>query len=254
MTRHANTITAAAGALLLATAAMAQGQPSGTTTTGTTTTTTTTKVESGTVVYAGGNTLITKESDGVTRKHTVPDGFFFQMRGKNVTLADLKPGDHISAVITDVTQVTPVTVTQVLNGKVIESSMGSILVQNSKGQLVKYSSKDEQGRDVTIIQNGKEVALGDLKAGDMLTATIITKYPPEVSTLRSVDAHVKPVPAPAVAQAAPPAPAPEPVAVAPAPTKPARLPKTASPLPLVALVGGLLALLGAGLTLRRFAR
>jgi hypothetical protein len=250
MTRHAKTIAAAAGALLLATAAMAQGQPSGTTT-GTTTTTTTTKVESGIVVYAAGNTLVTKEADGVTRKHTVPDGFFFQMGGKNVTLADLKPGDHITAVITDVTQVTPVTVTQVLKGKVIESSMGSILVQNAKGQLVKYSSKDEQGRDVTIIQNGKEVALGDLKAGDRLTATIITKYPPEVSTLRSVDAHVKPAPAPPAVQAAAPAPAPEPVAAAP---KPAKLPKTASPLPLVALVGGVLALFGAGLTLRRFAR
>jgi hypothetical protein len=249
MTRHAKTIAAAAGALLLATAAMAQGQPSGTTTG--TTTTTTTKVESGTVVYASGNTLVTKEADGVTRKHTVPDGFFFQMGGKNVTLADLKPGDHITAVITDVTQVTPVTVTQVLKGKVIESSMGSILVQNAKGQLVKYSSKDEQGRDVTIIQNGKEVALGDLKAGDRLTATIITKYPPEVSTLRSVDARVKPAPAPPTVQAAAPAPTPVPVAAAPKPTK---LPKTASPLPLVALVGGLLALLGAGLTLRRFAR
>jgi hypothetical protein len=251
MTRHAKTFAAAAGALLLASAATAQGQPSSTTTTGTTTSTTT-KVESGTVVYAGGNTLITKESDGVTRKHTVPDGFFFQMGGKNVTLADLKPGDHITAVITDVKEVTPVTVTQVLKGKVIESSMGSILVQNAKGQLVKYSSKDAAGRDVTIIQNGKEVALSDLKAGDQLTATIVTKYPPEVSDLRSVNAKVTPSATPA-AEAAPPAPAQAPQAVAAAP-KPAKLPKTASPLPLVALVGGLLALFGAGLTLRRLAR
>jgi hypothetical protein len=249
MKRRAKTITAALGAFLLAGVAMAQGQPSGSTTTsGATTTTTTTKVESGVVVYAGGNTLITKESDGVTRKHTVPDGFFFQMGGKNVTLADLKPGDHITAVITDVTQVTPVTVTTVVKGKVIESSMGSILVQNAKGQLVKYSSKDTDGRDVTIIMNGKEVALSDLKAGDRLSATIITKYPPEVSTLRSVDAHVRP--APAVAAAAPPAPAPEAVAAAPK----AKLPKTGSPLPLVGLVGGFLALLGASLSLRRLSR
>lgn len=248
MTRSAKTFTAVAGALLLASGAMAQGQPAGA---GGTTTTTTT-VQSGVVVYAGGNTLITKESDGVTRKHIVPDGFYFQMGGKNVTLADLKPGDHITAVITDVKQVTPVTVTQVVKGKVIESSMGSILVQNEKGQLVKYSSKDEAGRDVTIIQNGKEVALGDLKTGDYLTATIVTKYPPEISTLRSVDASVKPAPTPAVAQAAPPDTAPQAVAATPAPK--AKLPKTASPLPLVALIGGLLALLGTGLTLRRVYR
>jgi hypothetical protein len=246
MTRHIKTISAAAGVLLLVGTAMAQ-QPAGAGTGATTTTTT--KVESGVVVYAGGNTLITKESDGVTRKHIVPDGFYFQMGGKNVTLADLKPGDHITAVITDVTQATPVTVTRVVKGKVMESSMGSILVQNGKGQLVKYSSKDTEGRDVTIIMNGKEVALSDLKAGDQLDATIVTKYPPEVSTLRSVDANVAPVPTPPVARAQPPAPAPQPVASAPAPR--AKLPKTASPLPLVALVGGLLALLGAGLTLRR---
>jgi hypothetical protein len=240
MTKHAKIIAAAAGALLLVGTAMAQ-QPAGITTTST-------KVESGVVVYAGGNTLITKESDGVTRKHTVPDGFYFQMGGKNVTLADLKPGDHITAVITDVTQSTPVTVTQVVKGKVMESSMGSILVQNGKGQLVKYSSKDTAGRDVTIIMNGKEVALSDLKAGDQLDATIVTKYPPEVSTLRSVNANVAAAPTPPIAQP-PPAPAPQAVAAAPAPR--AKLPKTASPLPLVALVGGLAALLGAGLTLRR---
>ncbi|MGO9830428.1 MAG: hypothetical protein ACLPJH_09830 [Myxococcaceae bacterium] len=248
MTGHNRTIAAAAGALLLAGAALAQGQGSGTTTTGTTTTVTTTKVESGVVVYAGGNTLITKEADGVTRKHIVPDGFNFQMGGKNVTLADLKPGDHITAVITDVKQVTPVTVTRVVKGKVMESSMDSILVQNAKGQLVKYSSKDAEGRDVTIIMNGKEVALSSLKAGDQLTATIVTKYPPQVSTLRSVNAHVTAPPAAPAAAAAPP------VAVAAAPAPKAKLPKTASPLPLVGLTGVFLVLLGAGLTLRRLSR
>ncbi len=239
MTRHTKIITAMAGALLLASAAMAQGQPSATTTT--------TTVKNGVVVYAAGNTLIVKESDGVTREHFVPDGFTFQMGGKSVTLADLKPGDHITAVITDVKQVTPVTVTKELKGKVLESSMGSILVQHPNGELVKYASKDTDGRDVIIIVNGKEVALSDLHPGERLTATVVTKYPPVVSTLRSVDAHV--TPGPRAAEAAPPAP--EPQAVAAAPTPKAKLPKTASPLPLVALTGGLLALLGAGLTLRR---
>ncbi len=246
MTRQAKTIAAIAGALLLAGPAMAQGQPSGTTTTGTTTTTTTTTVQSGVVVYAAGDTLIVKEADGVTREHTVPDGFHFQMGGKSVTLADLKPGDHITAVITDVREVTPVTVTKVVKGKVIESSMDSILVQNPNGELVKYSNKDAQGRDVTIIQNGKEVKVSDLHAGERLTATIVTKYPPQVTTMRKVDAHVTPA-----APAATPAPAPEAVAAAPAPK---HLPKTASPLPLVALTGGVLALLGAGLTLRRLSQ
>ena len=205
------------------------------------TTTTTTTVKSGTVVYASGNTLIVKESDGVTRTHTVPDGFNFQMNGKNVTLSDLKPGDHISAVITDVKEVQPVTVTRVVKGTVVESSMDSILV-NSNGKLTKYSSKDTQGRDIRIVRNGKDVALSDLKAGDKLTATIITTLPPQVSTLRSVDATVRRPPAPA------------PAAPAVAAAAPAKLPKTASPLPLFGVLGGLLLAVGAGLTLRRRAR
>jgi myo-inositol-hexaphosphate 3-phosphohydrolase len=138
------------------------------------TTTTTTTVRSGVVVFVSGNTLITKESDGVTRQHNVPDGYFFQMNGKNVTLADLKPGDKITATITETKTVEPVTVTQVVKGTVVESSMGSILVRNQKGKLIKYSSKDEQGRDVTIYQNGQQVKLADLKAGDQLTATIVS--------------------------------------------------------------------------------
>jgi LPXTG-motif cell wall-anchored protein len=239
-------LSVAVGALLAASVALAQGQPAP----AATVTTTTTSLRSGVVVYASGNTLVTKESDGVTREHTVPDGFIFQMGGKNVTLADLKPGDKISAVITETKTVQPVTVTRVVQGKVIESSMGSIVVQNAKGQLVKYSSKDADGRDIKIIQNGKEVAIGDLKAGDRLSATIVTKYPPQVTTERQVTAKVTPPP-PAPVAAAPEPAAPATVAAAP---KPAKLPKTASPLPLLGLVGGLLALAGAGLTLRRRSR
>ena len=154
MTRHTKTMTAMTGALLLAGAAMAQGQPSGTSTSGTTTTTT---IKSGVVVYAGGNTLVVKESDGVTREHFVPDGFTFQMGGKNVTLADLKAGDHITAVITDVKQVTPVTVTKELKGKVLESSMGSILCNipmatwsstPAKTRMVETSSSSSMGRQL----------------------------------------------------------------------------------------------------------
>jgi hypothetical protein len=236
----------ALGATLLAGSGVAWGQT--TTTTGTTTTTTSTTVKSGVVVYVSGNTLVTKESDGVTREHTVPDGYVFQMGGKDVTLADLKPGDKITAVITETKTSTPVTVTKVLKGKVIESSMGSIVVQNDKGQLVNYSTKDADGKDVRIIQNGKEVALGDLTAGTRLSATIITRYPPQVTTERQVTAKVTAPPPPAPAAA--PAPPPEPAAVAAAP-KPAKMPKTASPLPLIGLLGGLFLAAGAGLALRR---
>jgi LPXTG-motif cell wall-anchored protein len=79
------------------------------------------------------------------------------------------------------------------------------------------------------VRNGKEIPLSDLKLGDKLNATIVTTYPPQVVTKRSVTANLTPAPQPATSS--------PPTAVASA--EPATLPKTGSPLPLLGLLGGI---------------
>jgi hypothetical protein len=83
------------------------------------------------------------------------------------------------------------------------------------------------------VRDGKQVSLRDVKKGERLSGTFITTLPPQEITQRSV-----------VAGATAPAPA-EPAPAAVAAATPRRLPRTASPLPLL----GLLALVSAGVAL-----
>jgi hypothetical protein len=103
------------------------------------------------------------------------------------------------------------------------------VLQEKGGDLKSYNFKDTAGNDIYYVKDGKEVPLRNVKKGERLSGTFVSTMPEQQVSQRTV-----------VAKATQPAPpAPEPVAVAAAPR---RLPKTASPLPLL----GLLAL-GAGL-------
>jgi hypothetical protein len=79
-----------------------------------------------------------------------------------------------------------------------------------------FSNKDAEQRNVTVMRNGQQVQLSDLRAGDNFTAVIITDEPPKVVSEREVQAMAKAAPQPASAPANAPAAAPAP---APAPTE-----------------------------------
>ncbi|HXT33594.1 MAG TPA: LPXTG cell wall anchor domain-containing protein, partial [Vicinamibacterales bacterium] len=111
-------------------------------------------------------------------------------------------------------------------------------------------------RNVTILKDGKPASIADFHTGDRLTATIVTEKPPKVMTQRQVQATLTGATptattgaAPAARTAAAPA--------APAPTTgtaaaPARkLPKTASQVPLLGLLGALSLAIALGLSLGR---
>ena len=188
-------------------------------------TSTKTTQKKGVIQAVYGNHVVVKEPDG-TREYTVPEGFKFQMNGKDLTVDQLQPGMKVSATINEQTTTREVTTTKVVSGQVMQVAPGGVVVKAPNGELKSYDVKDAQGRDVTIVRNGKEIPLTDLKVGDKLNATIVTTYPPQVVTKRSVAASVSPAPQPAAAA--------PPTAVAAT-----SLPKTASPLPLVGALAGL---------------
>ncbi len=142
----------------------------------------------------------------------------------------------IGAVITDKVTTRQVTVTRVVSGTVMQVAPGGIVLKDQKGDLKSYNFKDPDGNDVYFVKDGKEVLLRSVKKGEHLTGTFVTTLPPQQIAQRSVKAKAV-------------APAEEPVAVAAAP---ARMPKTASPLPLVGLLAALSA--GIGATLRAVRR
>lgn len=220
--------------------------------------TTNTEVKQFEIVSVDGNKVVVKGQKGA-QEITVPPDFQLSVDGKPVSVADLRPGMKGTARITTTTTTTPVVVTEVRNGKVIQKTGNSIIVQGPNG-LRMFSEGEVEKRGVKIIKDGRPVEFTQLNVGDTLTATIVTERPPKVMTQRQVDAAMSSVPGAAGSASAPPPPAAStsgaaaaaPSAAAPSAAAPARrLPKTASPLPLIGLFGAGSLLVGLILTVRR---
>jgi LPXTG-motif cell wall-anchored protein len=204
------------------------------------------------VVSVDGNKVVLKGAEG-SKEITVPADFRFTVDGRQVSVNELRPGMRGSATITTTTTVTPVTVTEVKNGDVMQVTGSSIIVRTDQG-IKSFSEGDVKKRGVKIVRDGQPLAFTDLRSGDKLTATIVTTHPPKVMTERQVQASLSsPAPAAAPERAAPSASAaaPESTTASSASATPRRLPKTASPLPFVGLLGAGLLTAGVTLTARR---
>jgi LPXTG-motif cell wall-anchored protein len=190
------------------------------------------------VVSVDGNRVVVKGENGAAQEITVPDDFRLTVDGKPVSVQELKPGMKGVARITTTITSTPVTVTEVKKGTVVKVVGNSIIVRTEEGNKM-FTAEDAAKRGVKINRpDGTPINFSNLREGYELTATIVTQKPPQVMTQREVDAALSSVPAPAPApQVARAEPAPAAPAAPSAPTPARRLPKTASALPLFALVG-----------------
>jgi hypothetical protein len=248
------------GALVCLTAAVTLAQTS-----------TTSETKKFQVISVDGNQLVVRLPEG-TRELTVPEDFRFNVDGKMLSVHELRAGMAGTATITTKTTVTPVTVTEVKNGTVVYSLGQSIIVRTDDG-VKQFTQSDIDKRGVKIMREGKLAEISDFRVNDRLTATIITTKPPHVMTEKEVQATLAKSGAAAStpAAAASPAPSTAPTAAAAAPSSsaapttaaapsssaapsgaaPRKLPKTASPLPFLALTGFTSLLVALALTLRR---
>jgi hypothetical protein len=215
------------------------------------TTTSSTQSKAFEVIAVSGNDLVVKLPEG-TREIVVPSDFRFTVDGKQLAAADLKPGMKGTATITTKTTVTPVVVTEVKNGEVVQASGAMLLVRTAEG-FKSFTEGDVQKRGIKIVKDGVPAQFSDFHAGDRLSATIVTTHPPKVMTEQQVNASLAkaapagaaPAPSRATSSAAAPAAAP---GAAPAARK---LPKTASGWPLLGLASVLSIAMGLTLTVRR---
>ena len=192
-------------------------------------TTATVNVRNFEVISVDGNKLVVRDERG-TNELTVPDDFRFTVDGKKMSVSDLKAGMKGTATVTTTTTIKPVVVTEVREGTVLSAGPGSMIVLDKEGLRKKFTQDQLDQRGVQIVKDGRAMRIGEVKKGDMITATIISQVAPVVVTEQEVQATLaaesKAEPAATtVASAAAPAPS-SPAAAAPA--------ASASPQPSVA--------------------
>jgi LPXTG-motif cell wall-anchored protein len=218
------------------------------------TTTTSTQTKKFEVIGVDGNDLVVRLPEG-TREIKVPDDFRFTVDGQQLAARDLKPGMKGTATITTKTTVTPVVVTEVKNGEVVQASGSSLLVRTEQG-FKNFTEGDVEKRGIKILKDGVPAKFSDFHAGDRLSATIVTTHPPKVMTQQQVDATLAKA-APASSGAGAPAASRSTsgsattAGAAPAAPGVKKLPKTGSAWPLLALASILSIAMGLTLTLRR---
>jgi hypothetical protein len=249
MTRAMNRAVLAAAVLCMTTVALPAQQ-----------TTTSSETKTFEVLAVDGNQLIVRLPEG-TRELTVADDFRFNVNGQQMSVRELKAGMKGTATITTRTTVTPVSVTEVKNGTVLQSVGSTIIVRTDEG-IRSFTQGEVDKRGVKIMREGRPATVSDFRQGDRLSATIITSKPPAVMTERDVQATLaKAAPAaasapaasaaPAPASAARQAPAPQAAAASPTAATAGTLPKTASSWPLLALASVLSLTMGLALAVRR---
>ncbi len=209
-----------------------------------------TEVKSGTVIGKTDHSIIVKMSDGKVQEFQVPPGKTAKVDGKDVGLADLKIGTVLTATVYTTAKPVEVKTTTLREGEVVKVN-GSTLVYKEGGKV--KTAVVPTGYRFNV--DGREVAVTDLTPGMKLNATVVTTTTKMTTETKrgavSGAAPAEPKPAPAAAAPAPaPAAAPAPAPAA-APAEPAKkkMPKTATVLPLLALLGS--ASLLTGLRLRK---
>lgn len=205
--------------------------------------TTTVEFRNGEVLAVDGTIVTVRGPEGV-KQFDVPPDFKFDIDGKQLTVRELKPGMKYTAMVT--TRETPidVTTTEVREAEVVYATAGTIVTRNLQTKEIrKFTTQELRSHNLVLYMNGKQIEPSKLRKGDRVTATIVTKYPPEILTEKDLSVFVASAPPPPPPP--PPAPKAEP-APPPPPPPPAELPKTGSPLPLVGLAGLVLLGVGAG--------
>ena len=150
------------------------------------TTTTSTQTKKFEVIAVNGNDLVVKLPEG-TREIKVPDDFRFTVDGQQLAARDLKVGMKGTATITTKTTVTPVVVTEVKNGEVMQASGSTLLVKTDQG-FKQFTEGDVEKRGIKMMKDGAPAQFSDFHSGDRLSATIVTTHPPKVMTQQQVNA------------------------------------------------------------------
>ena len=212
--------------------------------------TTTVKVESGVVEYVVGNDLLVKMDDGSIRHFgNVPDSVTVNVDGQQLNVHQLKPGMMVEKQTITTTTPRVITTVETVTGKVWHvQPPHSVTLTMENGENQRFNIPD--GQKFTI--NGEVTDAFGLRKGMVVSAQRVREVPETVITQEFKRTGKMPPPPPEpkadvpmlilAASAAPAQP------VESAEPAPSTLPKTASDLPLIGILG--MFFCGLSLTLR----
>ncbi|HEY3706179.1 MAG TPA: hypothetical protein VGL22_14040 [Terracidiphilus sp.] len=201
----------------------------------------TTTVARGEVVYVHGNEIVVKMEDGTLRDiQNVSESAKVTVNGQQMGIHDLKPGMKLEKTITTTTTPKLITTVQTVTGKVWHVNAPSTVILTLEDGS-NQSFKIPKGQEFMV--NGQKTDVFGLRKGMKVSATKVVETPITEVSQKTLLAGTMPPPPPPdqpilIAIAVP---VPMPAAPAAEPEK--ELPKTASLLPLIGLLG-LLCLIG----------
>jgi hypothetical protein len=215
----------------------------------------TVKVERGEVVYVSGNNLVVKAEDGTLRHFdNVPDSRTVTVDGQQLNIHQLKPGMKLERQTITTTVPKMITTVKTVTGIVWQvSPPSSVILTLEDGKNQRF--KIPKGQKFTI--NGQQTDAFGLRKGMSINAQQVIEQPETEVMLEVKRTGTMPPPPPPIQPDLPilmaqaPAPPVQTASAAPTEAAPAKLPKTGSYLPLIALLGALLVALGLGSKLLR---
>jgi hypothetical protein len=213
-----------------------------------------TAVRNAQVVYVEGNDLVLKLESGKLEHLNVPDSDRFTIDGKDVSVKDLKPGTRLTQTITTTTTPRYVNTVRTIEGKVWHVNAPNTIIVSLPDGTNHYFNVP---RDAKFVVDGRAKSVFELRKGMKFNATIVTDETHSiVAQSKAVVGEAPTPPAPQLLgvllfQRPNPALTPTPTASVTAEHAWFRLPQTASPLPLIGLIGLLALAASMGLKLTR---
>lgn len=213
------------------------------------------QVDQAKVVLVDGNDLIVKTQDGrLVHFANVPESARATVDGQELGIHDLQPGMTLQRTITTTTTPLTITTVQKVTGTVwYVNPPSSVVLTLADGTNKEFKIPNGQKFDI----DGRMTDAFGLKPGMKVTATKITEAPEDfVEQHKEITGTMPPPEPPAdlpivLAFVEVIAPGPAPVPETTAAVTPTTLPKTATQLPLIGILGGLTLISGLGLLVAR---
>lgn len=193
------------------------------------------------VVYVEGNHIVVRLEDGRLEALMIPENFRFHHDGETLSVHQLKPGMKLTETVTTTTKPMMVRTVEIHNGTIWNAAGEHVTIHDQEGKMHRFRIPAWAKVDI----DGEERTVYELQRGMKIDATIITEEPLTVVEREAKTRVHPPAEAPNV-PATRPRPRRETQGMAEPTTPPMRtesqpmrteLPATASPLPLVGLLG-----------------